>query len=65
MLRSGFYKTSRLGRIFTDKGKKLALIGAENPFTGRMTTSFNEDFDRISEDGHYLITSLDDTTHRI
>ena len=34
-------------------------------FTGRMTTNFNEDFDRFSDNGQYLITSLDNTTHRI
>ena len=30
-----------------------------------MITSYGEDFDRISDDGQYLITSLDNTTHRI
>jgi hypothetical protein len=34
-------------------------------FTGRMTTNFYEDFDRFSDNGQYLITSLDNTTHRI
>ncbi|MBW4462856.1 MAG: hypothetical protein KME47_21845 [Nodosilinea sp. WJT8-NPBG4] len=56
-----FYIDSEYGTttLWSLSGELLA------EFTGRMTPNFYRDFDRISDDGQYLITSLDDTTHRI
>ncbi|WOD39956.1 hypothetical protein [Nodosilinea sp. E11] len=57
----GLYTDSEYGTttLWNLAGELLA------EFTGRMTTNFDKDFDRFSDDGQYLITSLDNTTHRI
>jgi WD40 repeat protein len=64
-------------RGFTPDGKGLATdsgygtvlwsLSGERlaEFTGRLTTNSGIDFTRFSDDGQYLITSLDDTTHQI
>jgi WD40 repeat protein len=57
----GLYTDSDYGitTLWNFSGQRLAQ------FPGQLTTSSGRNFDRVSEDGQYLITSLDNTTHRI